>query len=120
MPVMTLRGRGSGRGGRVRGYGCRRCGLCDAKVVYASKLVVDCSAIEPGCRNGTVVCDPCLKARPWMHRVANPLPVLTVEQARREGLTRDAQRKTRRSTKRCRPCGGVGCHNCEGKGRVVA
>lgn len=109
MPVMSLRGRGRAHAG----YGYRVCTTCSARVIYASRLVVDCTNVEPDLVVDAVLCDACVKARLSLRTLVNPLPVLTVAQRKREA-------KPRVRTKTCRPCGGAGCHRCDGKGRVAA
>jgi hypothetical protein len=111
VPVMSLRGR-SGRRGHPRGFSYRVCVLCSARVVYASRLVVDCTHLEHDAKAGAVLCNRCV-ARLRCELLANPLPVLTVEQRRRE-------EKPRVRTKPCRSCCGDGCRRCDGRGRVAA
>lgn len=119
MPVMSLAGRGRGR----PGFAYRHCTTCSTRVVYASRLTVDGTAVEAGLVEGALLCDACVKERPWLRLLVNPLPVLTVEQRRREERESKPHAGTHRrqpKTKRCRACGGAGCHNCDGKGRVAA
>ena len=81
MPVMSLRGSLRGRSkrrGHVRGYAYRTCALCSARVVYASRLAVDCTAREPDLREGSPLCDGCVDERPWIRALVNPMPVQTV------------------------------------------
>jgi hypothetical protein len=125
VPVMTLRGRGRQY---QLGVGYRVCSLCGRRCIYASVLVADLTAIAPELRVGAILCDfpdaryseskkpvrSCLKARPEVEKHTNPLPVRTPEQARREA------RPKRVRTRRCGPCGGMGCRRCKGEGRVAA
>lgn len=118
---MRLVNRGKGKGHR-RGHKLRVCDVCGSRCVNASRLVVDRQLADRqgharAFKVGTIVCDPCLRQNPGAQWQTNPLPILTEAQRRRDDR---AKAKVSKARTKCRPCGGMGCHNCSGTGRVSA
>ena len=118
--MMTIR---TGGRGHKRGHRFRSCDVCGGRCVYASKTAAELELADREgdvrrFKAGTIVCDHCLAKNPGKEWQTNPLPVLTEEQHRREQRPARVKRSRLRGGRVCKPCGGMGCHNCKGAGVV--